>query len=118
MRTGYSRWMTGLGALLLTGALVLLGGTPVARAAATSSTATAITEMQGDSASCTMNSQCPAGDFCSKATGDCSGSGTCAVKPQVCSKLIDYVCGCDGNTYGNPCYAMRAGVSVAHNGRC
>lgn len=32
--------------------------------------------------------------------------GTCTTMPQLCTKEIDYVCGCDGNTYNNKCEAL------------
>jgi hypothetical protein len=28
------------------------------------------------------------------------------------------VCGEDGTTFGNPCYAANAGVAIAHRGPC
>ncbi|MDB4990553.1 MAG: hypothetical protein JWN04_5731 [Myxococcaceae bacterium] len=65
---------------------------------------------------------CPAGQYCDFAPATHCGSGdqggSCATKPQVCSALYHAVCGCDGKTYSNSCYAATAGVSVAHDGGC
>ena len=39
-------------------------------------------------------------------------------EPQICEQTIDQVCGIDGRTYANRCFAGEAGVIVAHEGRC
>ncbi|HRX83874.1 MAG TPA: Kazal-type serine protease inhibitor domain-containing protein [Phycisphaerae bacterium] len=67
---------------------------------------------------CTANIDCGAGEFCDKAAGDCGGSGTCASTPASCLGIVDPVCGCDGQTYQNACYAAQAEVSVDHSGAC
>ena len=39
--------------------------------------------------------------------------------PTGCAaQARDYVCGADGNTYTNACYAEQAGTTVAHSGIC
>lgn len=38
--------------------------------------------------------------------------------PEQCGSERAYVCGSDGNTYTNACYARQANVSVAYEGMC
>jgi len=69
-------------------------------------------------ASCTGNADCDKGSFCPRPTGQCGGTGTCEKRPEVCTEQYEPVCGCDKQTYDNPCYADLAGASVASKGEC
>jgi hypothetical protein len=44
--------------------------------------------------------------------------GTCEPMPQACIEIFSPVCGCDGQTYDNFCFAAGAGTSVASDGPC
>lgn len=57
----------------------------------------------------TIDAKCGAGDQ----TGTCTPIGS-----GGCTKELNEVCGCDERTYGNPCMAAAAGVSIAHQGAC
>ena len=59
---------------------------------------------------------CAATEYCSFTDAAMCGyadqQGTCTARPQICPALFLQVCGCNGQTYGNYCYAQRAGTSV------
>ena len=64
--------------------------------------------------------KCPSGQYCDFASG-CGASdqqGTCQAPPSICNDAVVAVCGCDGKTYPNACYAARAGQSVQKTGDC
>ncbi len=67
---------------------------------------------------CETNTDCQGVGYCAKTEGNCGGLGDCLPAPIVCVPLWDPVCGCDGNTYDNSCYAARVGENVHYPGEC
>jgi hypothetical protein len=65
---------------------------------------------------------CSSAEICTFPVGSCGvGSGTCQTKPSkgTCASLPeDKVCGCDGTSYTNPCFAALSGTSVKSSGTC
>lgn len=64
---------------------------------------------------------CPQGQVCELPPGECQvadNQGMCVTRPDACAAVVDPVCGCDGQTYGNDCVRLRAGVQKDHDGAC
>jgi len=63
---------------------------------------------------------CPVGQFCKAPLATCAAgsAGLCTTMPDVCPTVVLPVCGCDGITYSNACFADVAGVTVNHTGAC
>jgi len=61
---------------------------------------------------CTSNANCASNQYCQKTSCSASSVGTCVDRPQICLAVWMPVCGCNGQTYSNICYANFAGINI------
>ena len=61
---------------------------------------------------------CGKGNYCKLGVNGCVGVGSCAPIPQICTKELKWVCGCDKNDYSNGCMASAAGQNIMSDGQC
>lgn len=75
---------------------------------------------RGGGKSCTLNSECAAGEFCKFDAGS-SGAveGSCETIALACDTVpVQPVSTCDGLSFFNDCYAGESGQSVRATGNC
>lgn len=69
-----------------------------------------------------LGNTCSDDEYCAYVPGEHCGaadaSSTCEPRPEACIELFAPVCGCDGNTYSNSCFAAMAGTGVVAEGEC
>jgi hypothetical protein len=62
---------------------------------------------------------CGVDTFCTLPFSQCGGVGVCLLHSELCDPLpFDPVCGCDGSTYYNLCFASAYGENIRYLGAC
>jgi outer membrane murein-binding lipoprotein Lpp len=77
-----------------------------------------VDELETTTTKCDTSAHCADSAYCAKEAGDCEGLGRCTYRPEICPDVWNPVCGCNGTTYSNDCYAAMEGVSVKQAGSC
>jgi hypothetical protein len=67
---------------------------------------------------CADDTPCMEGEYCAL-DDSCSNPGLCAIEPQTCdAEVVEPVCGCNGVTYDNDCFAAQAGTRISARMAC
>lgn len=61
---------------------------------------------------------CKGNELCVTEVGQCGGVGQCNPIVTSCPDTIEPVCGCDGVTYDNACFAQLSRASIDYVGTC
>lgn len=81
-----------------------------------------VPEPEGEPCGGFLGDTCGENEYCAYEPGAYCGAADataiCEVRPEVCIEVYAPVCGCDGNTYSNSCFAAMAGTGVATEGEC
>jgi len=67
---------------------------------------------------CRSDRHCANGMYCDGPLGTCGELGGCRNAGGSCGGELEPVCGCDGVTYTNPCFAKRAMARLESEGAC
>ncbi len=67
---------------------------------------------------CMNNDDCAEQTYCARELGLCAGPGQCLEKPFTCPTEDVPVCGCNGQTFPNACFAQATGQGIVAEGTC
>lgn len=102
--------------------ILALGAVSACQQSSVGSSSDDMTEYSPPGGPCASSQDCNQDfDFCvfPDACGQPGEIGTCEPLAHMCFHLVpEMVCGCNGVTYFNGCYANAEGVNVQHEGAC
>jgi cysteine-rich repeat protein len=68
-----------------------------------------------------LGDTCSGSEYCDFPDDNCGATdrpGLCRPRPELCTRELNLVCGCDGAVHSNPCEGRRVGADMTHADRC